>query len=78
MEKCVATRNFVIDTDINTTHGNYRYLKKYDETALIVFIDPTTMQPYEPNIDFFIRKNEFLFEKSFRLSNSYHTQLLFL
>lgn len=57
MEKCVATRNFVIDTDINTTHGNYRYLKKYDETALIVFIDPTTMQPYEPNIDFFIRKN---------------------
>lgn len=57
MEKCVATRNFVIDTDINTTHGNYRYLKKYDETALTVFIDPTTMQPYEPNIDFFIRKN---------------------
>lgn len=57
MEKCVATRNFVIDTDINTVHGNYRYLKKYDETALTVFIDPTTMQPYEPNIDFFIRKN---------------------
>lgn len=57
MEKCVATRNFVVDTDINIMHGNYRYLKKYDETALTVFIDPTTMQPYEPNIDFFIRKN---------------------
>ena len=57
MEKCVATRNFVIDTDINIKHGNYRYLKKYDKTALTVFIDPTTMQPYEPNLDFFIRKD---------------------
>jgi len=57
MEKCVATKNFVIDTDINIKHGNYRYLKKYDETALTVFIDPATMQPYEPNLDFFIRKD---------------------
>ena len=57
MEKCVATRNFVIDTDTNIKHGNYRYLKKYDKTALTVFIDPTTMQPYEPNLDFFIRKD---------------------
>ena len=56
MEKCVATRNFVIDTDTNIKHGNYRYLKKYDKTTLTVFIDPTTMQPYEPNLDFFIRK----------------------
>lgn len=57
MEKCVATRNFVIDTDTNIKHGNYRYLKKYDKTALTVFIDPTTMQPYESNLDFFIRKD---------------------
>lgn len=57
MEKCIATRNFVIDTDTNIKHGNYRYLKKYDKTALTVFIDPTTMQPYEPNLDFFIRKD---------------------
>lgn len=57
MEKCVATRNFVIDTDTNIKHGNYRYLKKYDKTTLTVFIDPTTMQPYEPNLDFFIRKD---------------------
>lgn len=57
MEKCVATRNFVIDIDTNIKHGNYRYLKKYDKTALTVFIDPTTMQPYEPNLDFFIRKD---------------------
>lgn len=57
MEKCVATKNFVIDTDTNIKHGNYRYLKKYNETALTVYIDPTTMQPYEPNLDFFIRKD---------------------
>ena len=57
MEKCVATRNFVINTDTNIKHGNYRYLKKYDKTPLTVFIDPTTMQPYEPNLDFFIRKD---------------------
>jgi hypothetical protein len=57
MEKCVATRNFVIDTDTNIKHGNYRYLKKYDKTALTAFIDQTTMQPYEPNLDFFIRKD---------------------
>lgn len=57
IEKCKATQTFVINTDINTTHGNYRYLQKYSEKELTVFIDPKTMQPYEPNTDTFTRKN---------------------
>jgi len=56
-EKCKATQTFVINTDVNTTHGNYRYLEKYSQQELTVFIDPRTMQPYEPNTDSFTRKN---------------------
>ena len=57
MEKCRATQTFVVNTDTNTTHGNYRYLEKYAHSELAVFIDPRTMQPYEPNTDTFTRKN---------------------
>lgn len=57
MEKCIATQDFVIDADINTKHGNYRYLKKYDSVSLTVFINPNTMKPYESNLDYFIRKD---------------------
>ena len=57
IEKCRATQTFVINTDTNTMHGNYRYLEKYAHSELTVFIDPRTMQPYEPNTDIFTRKN---------------------
>lgn len=57
IEKCRATQTFVINTDTNTTHGNYRYLEKYAHSELTVFIDPRTMQPYEPNTNIFTRKN---------------------
>lgn len=57
IEKCKATQTFVIDTDTNTRHGNYRYIEKYKNNELTVFIDPRTMQPYEPNTDEFVRKN---------------------
>lgn len=57
IEKCKATQTFVIDTNVNTLHGNYRYLEKYSQCELTVFIDPRTMQPYEPNTDTFTRKN---------------------
>ena len=29
IEKCKATQTFVINTDTNTRHGNYRYIEKY-------------------------------------------------
>lgn len=57
IEKCRASQTFVIDTDVNTLHGNYRYLEKYAHSELTVFIDPRTMQPYEPNTDTYTRKN---------------------
>lgn len=57
IEKCRATQTFAIDVDTNTLHGNYRYLEKYAHSELTVFIDPKTMQPYEPNTDTFTRKN---------------------
>ena len=57
IEKCRATQTFVINTITNTKHGNYRYLEKYSQCELTVFIDPRTMQPYEPNTDTFTKKN---------------------
>ena len=57
IEKCRAEQTFVINTDTNIKHGNYRYLEKYAQSELTVFIDPRTMQPYEPNADSFTRKN---------------------
>lgn len=57
IEKCKATQTFVINVDTNTLHGNYRYLEKYSNSELTVFIDPRTMQPYESNTNSFIRKN---------------------
>ena len=57
IEKCKASQTFVIDVITNTLHGNYRYLEKYSQCELTVFIDPRTMQPYESNTDTFTRKN---------------------
>lgn len=57
IEKCKASQTFVIDVVTNTLHGNYRYLEKYSQCELTVFIDPRTMQPYESNTDTFTRKN---------------------
>ena len=57
IEKCKATQTFVIDADVNTAHANYRYLEQYSQCELAVFIDPRTMQAYEPNTDTFRRKN---------------------
>ena len=57
IEKCRANQTFAIDVDTNTLHGNYRYLEEYAHSELTVFIDPRTMQPYEPNTDIFTRKN---------------------
>ena len=67
IEKCRANQTFVIDTDINTLHGNYRYLEKYAHSELTVFIDPRTMQPYEPNTDNFVRKNGSIKEGNLRV-----------
>lgn len=55
-EKCRASQTFVINTDTNTLHANYRYLPKYSQCELTVFIDPKTMMPYEPNTDEYTRK----------------------
>lgn len=57
MEKCIADKTFVIDTDVNTQHSNCRYLEEYSQCSLTVYIDPRTMQAYEPNTDTFVRKN---------------------
>lgn len=55
MEKCIATKTFAIRTDVNTQQGNYRYLEKYSQCELAVYIDPRTMEPYESNATSFTR-----------------------
>ena len=57
MEKCKAAQTFAINTDRNTKSANYRYIKKYDNTELVVYIDPKTMKPFEPNAETFLRRN---------------------
>ena len=57
IEKCKASQRFCIDTDVNLKHGQYRYLEQYAQTELTVFIDPKTMQPYEPNTFEYYRSN---------------------
>lgn len=67
IEKCRATQTFAIDVNTNSLHGNYRYLEKYAHSELTVFIDPRTMQPYEPNTDTFTRKNGSIVEGNLRV-----------
>lgn len=57
IEKCIAPQTFVINCENNLAHSNYRYLHQYDHNELTVFIDPKTMQPYEPNTEEWTRKN---------------------
>ena len=56
-EEYVAKQDFCIDTDINMLHGQYRYLDKYSQTPLKVYLNPKTMQPYIPNAFEFYRRN---------------------
>lgn len=57
IEKCKASRQFCIDTDINLKHAQYRFIKKYDETELTVYLNPKTMQAYQPNSYEYYRLN---------------------
>lgn len=57
LEQCVAKKDFVIEVEKNYIHNNYRYLRKYEKTDLVVYIDPQTMLPYEDNVRFFIKEN---------------------
>ena len=56
-DKIVATKDFCIDTDNNLKHNEYRFLNKYSQVGLTVFLDPKTMQPYQPNSFEFYREN---------------------
>lgn len=57
INKYIASRQFCIDADINLKHGQYRFLKKYSNTELTVFINPKTMEPYIPNSYEYTREN---------------------
>ena len=70
-EKVRASQTFVINTDTNTLHANYRYLPKYSQCELTVFIDPKTMMPYEPNTDEYTRKNGEVLTGNLRVIKQY-------
>lgn len=67
MEKCQTPRTFCIDTRTNLASYNYFQLPQYSTTALTVYIDPTTMKPYEPNADYFRRANGQIIEGDLRI-----------
>ena len=71
VEKVKASQTFVINTDANLKHGNYRYLPQYDQTELVVFIDPKTMAPYEPNTDTYTRKDGSIITGNLRVIKQY-------
>lgn len=67
MERHIANRMFAVDTDENTKHSQYRYMEKYSETPLTVFIDPKTMQPFLSNSYEFYRQNGQRLTGNFRI-----------
>lgn len=67
MEKCKAPRTFCIDAKTNLACYNYYQLPQYSTTALTVYIDPTTMKPFEPNADSFRRANGQVVEGDLRI-----------
>lgn len=71
VEKVKASQTFVINTDANLKHSNYRYLPQYDQTELVVFIDPKTMEPYEPNTDTYTRKDGSIITGNLRVIKQY-------
>ena len=71
MQKCRATDDFCINTDINTRSFNYSQCKEYSNSNLTVYIDPKTMKPYEPNTDWFRRKNGTVIHGNLRIIKKY-------
>lgn len=57
MEKCIATQTFAIDVEENYRHSTRRFLEKYKECELTVFINPQTMQPYEKTSEDFTKRD---------------------
>lgn len=71
MEKCRATDTFCINTDINVRSYNYSQMKEYSDSNLTVYIDPRTMKPYEPNTDWFRRKDGTVVHGNLRIIKQY-------
>ncbi len=71
MEKCMATQTFCIDADKNLTMYQYSTLPQYSQVPLTVFIDPTTMRPYEANSECFRRQNGSVVTGNLRIIKQY-------
>lgn len=71
IEKCKASHTFAIDTKSNLLHNQYSHLEKYAQSELTVFLDPRTMQPYEPNATQFKRQNGTIIEGDLRVVKQY-------
>lgn len=67
MEKIVAKKQFAIDTEKNNLHSNCRFISKYNESELSVYIDPKTMQPFESNTNTFKKGDGTIITGSFRV-----------
>ena len=57
IEKCQASQNFCIDTHKNYESNAKKDLPQYTECELTVYLNPYTMQPYEPNTSYFTKAN---------------------
>lgn len=56
-EKCKAKQTFCIDTHKNFESNAKKDLPQYQQTELTVYINPHTMEPYQPNTTSFVRRN---------------------
>ena len=57
MEWAVASRDFVIDADVNLEMYNNSQLSDYDNINLKFYLDPFTMKPFQQNCTEFTRAN---------------------
>ena len=67
MEKIVAKKQFAIDVEKNNLHSNCRFMAKYNESELSVYIDPKTMNPFESNTNTFKKSDGSIIEGKFRV-----------
>ena len=67
MEKCKATQTFAINTDNNLRMNMYSQMPEYSQSELVVYIDPKTMKPFEPNSDHFHRRNGTVVQGNLRI-----------
>ena len=70
INKCIAKKEFAIDTTINKKHNLLKNNLEFKEKDIVIYLNPKTMQPYNYNIRNW--KNKEGYFKSFKKGEEYY------